>query len=156
MRSIGALENPDGFPAICELFAVRPAGQERSGQLLSTLQRMENWDEHIRSLSSAYSYLYEGSQLSDVARLARSIEIYRREESGSSALLAIATSQYVSELVSLRIVASELSAAAWTALLTSRHLRNLRRLVVQNTTLDRRDIQTLFQSRIFLSCRHLS
>lgn len=142
-----ALRNAEAFSTICDLFAFWLTGPERSRQLLRTLQTMESWDDEIRTVSSAYGPLYEGERLSDVARLARCIEIHRQEQRGGSALFAIATSEYVRGMVSLSIVASDLTSHAWTALVTSRHLGNLRRLVVHKTTLDEGDIRQLLQSR---------
>ncbi|MGH3823176.1 MAG: hypothetical protein ACRDRA_10140 [Pseudonocardiaceae bacterium] len=142
-----ALKNAEAFSAICDVFSFWPAGHERSRQLDLSLQRMEGWDDRLRTTSSAYMGLYEGGRLSDVARLARSIEIYRREDRGSSELLAIATSEYVSELVNLSIVASELSGFAWKALAESRNLHSLRRLVLQSSTLGQGDIRELLQSK---------
>jgi hypothetical protein len=144
-----ALRNTEAFAAICDLFSFWPAGQERSSQLTRSLQGMKSWDERIRAVSSAAAYLYEGDRLSDVARLVRSIEIYRREDRGGLELFAIATSEYVSELASLSIIASELSGYAWKALVESRNLYNLRRLVLQRSTLGQGDIRELFQSRSF-------
>jgi Ran GTPase-activating protein (RanGAP) involved in mRNA processing and transport len=147
LNELLARQDAEAFLTICDLFSVWPTGPERSRHLARTVQAMKSWGEDIRSVSSAYRKLYDGAQLSDVAVLARSIEIYRREETGGSHLYAIATSEYVGELTKLRIITSDLTARAWTALATSQQLRSLRSLVVHNSTLSQDDIAELLRSR---------
>jgi hypothetical protein len=140
------MNDADAFASICEVFARWPTGDERSRRLAATRETMASWDDEIRAASSASARLYERDHLSDVATLVREMEIYRREDRGGAELLAMATSEFLRELVTLSIVASELSSFSWRAFVDSESLRGLRRLVIQSTTLGGGKMRDLFKS----------
>lgn len=134
------------WQAIFELFAFWPENEQKARYLSLAEQRLAGWDERLRFMWSHSTSLYEKEHLASVARLLKSIEIYRREEHGSTELLAIATSEYARQLTCLSIVRSEISKEAWQALVESPYLGNLQHLHVRKTVLGQDDIRHLFGS----------
>jgi hypothetical protein len=132
--------------AIWELFATWPSGEIKSRHLEFTLQALATWPDELRFMYSSNSLLYDGNRLSMLARMVRSIEVHRREESGTAELLAIASSEYSAELKYLSIDRSEIDSQAWQALVQSSYLSNLRHLHIRKTMLGASDIQRLLQS----------
>ena len=143
--------------ALWELFATWPATAEKTRHLDMAEQALGSWPDRLRSISSSSSLLYEGQQLSELARLAKTIEIYRREDRAPSELQAIASSRYSVGLTSLEIVRSEISSRSWRALVQSPNLPNLRHLHVSCSVLGSASIQQLLQSLQFsrLQCLKL-
>jgi hypothetical protein len=140
---------------ICALFAAWPRSDARAKALGAASERLRHWDDAVRTLSSDWRDLYQGDQLSDVASLAATIVLYRRESTGSAEMMAIATSQWVRELRRLRIVRSEMNGVAWRLMIESPNLRNLRELAITNTTLGLGRLSQLFTSRAFPLLRSL-
>jgi hypothetical protein len=134
------------WQAIWELFASWPNSELKSKQLSVAEQALATWPDTLRCISSANRLLYDGTHLSELARLARAVEINRRETYGSAEALAIASSEYSNEIRYLSIRRSEIDSLAWRALVESPYLDNLRHLHVRKTVLGDSDIQRLFQS----------
>lgn len=134
------------WQAIWELFASWPSNQSKTQHLDVAQQVLATWPDKLRFIYSSNGLLYDGNRLSVLARLVRSIEIYRREEHGSAELQAMASSEYSTELKYLSINRSEINSRAWRALVESPYLSNLRHLHVNKTVLSESDIQALFQS----------
>lgn len=154
------LERPPSeasWQALWELFGNWPDGPLLTQHIEIAVSALATWPDKLRFVHSSDQRLYDGVELSVLGRLVRSIEIYRSEQQGSSALFAIASSEYSSGLTSLSIVRSEISARAWQAALESPHLSNMRHLEVRKTVLDDPEIQRLFQSSSFprLECLKL-
>ena len=143
------------WQAICELFAVWPRSEERQLYLERAGEIVANWDERLTVLSSASRYLYEAESLSELASLAKSIDLYRREEHGSSELIAIATSKHVRRLARLSIRHSEISNRAWQALIDSAYLTNLRHLHIISTVMSSDDARGLLERGSFVKLQCL-
>jgi hypothetical protein len=143
--------------ALWELFATWPDGRSRTRYLEVALEMLATWPDKLRFMYSSNSLLYDGQGLSVLARLVRSIEIYRREEQGSGELFAIASSEYSAELTHLSILHSETNARAWQALVESTHLSNLRHLHISKTVLHESEVASLLlNSRLLrLQCLKL-
>lgn len=137
------------WEGILELFALWPENKLKVKYLDLAEQRLANWDDRLRFMWSSSAYLYEPEHLTPLARLARSIQIYRCEEQGSAQLLAIATSEYTRQLSCLSIVRSDISSRSWQAMAESPHLGKLQHLEVTRTVLAPGDIRRLFQSARF-------
>ena len=155
-----ALQGPPSeasWQALWELFADWPDGTSKTHHLEIALRGLANWPDKLRLRYSSDGRLYDGMQLSRLARLVRSVEIYRRDQIGSGELFAIASSEYSADLKYLTIVQSEISSRAWQATLESSQLRGLRHLHVRRTVLSDSDIQRLFQSSLLarLECLKL-
>jgi hypothetical protein len=143
------LEQPPSeaaWQAVWELFASWPSGESRDTYLTVANQAMAAWPDRLRFVHSSNALLYEGRHLSMLTRLVRSIEVYRREQQGTAELLAIASSEYASDLTYLSIHRSEIDSRAWRSLAESPHLSNLRHLHVARSVLGVADVQRLFQS----------
>jgi hypothetical protein len=134
---------------LVELFAFWPANAARTKYLNEADAKLAHWDDGLRFLPSATTYLYESGRLAPLASLIRRIQIYRREEQGGADLKAIATSEHARQLSSLEIVRSEISGSSWMALVESPYLGNLRELAVTRTVLMEADIRRLFESQNF-------
>ena len=137
---------PELWRAVLELFASWPESDSQRRGLDVALDGLAAWDDSLRTIDSGFIDLYHRGRLAPLARLARRIEIYRRQERGSSELLAIVESEYVTGLSSLSIVRSEIGSAPWRALLVSPHLAGLRHLEVIRTILSSEDLLALFAS----------
>lgn len=146
---LGRGQSEAGWKAVCELFASWPEGDEKADALGVAERALDAWDDRLRSLDTSWRYLYDGEVLAPLARLARSIEIYRREEHGSRELYLVVTSGHVRNLKYLTVVRSELSSAAVKWMNESPHLANLRHLEIRKTHLSDGDIEQLFQSGAF-------
>lgn len=132
--------------ALWELFASWPEGETKTRQLAAAERALDGWPDRVRSMTSASQALYDGARLAPLARLLRSIEISRRDDSGASELLAIASSPEAAGLTYLNIVRSGLNSVSWRALVESPHLARLRHLHVVNTVLTGAHLQQLFES----------
>jgi Leucine-rich repeat (LRR) protein len=143
--------------ALWELFAASPTGQAKTQNLDTALKSLDAWPDKLRLTSSTNSLLYEGNGLSPLARMVRSMDVYRREQNGSAELSAIVSSEYVDGLCYLSIIHSEIDDHAWQALAESQHLSNLRQLHISKTLLGASDIKRLFASDSFprLQCIEL-
>lgn len=130
---------------ILELFVVWPEGEARLRGLEQAARALARWDDRLRSLTTSVGALFDGAHLSSLARIVRSIEIYRRDDSGPSDLRAVVASEEAAGLTRLGIVRSEIG-DAWQALLSSPHLAGLEHLHVANAVLDRDAIQGLLKS----------
>jgi hypothetical protein len=146
------------WQGIVELFALWPEGQQKQRYIQFAEQRLAAWDDRLRFVWSANGVLYNGEQLSPLARLVRSIEIYRRGEEGSRELFIIANSEQANQLTYLTIRRSEISSWAWQAMIDSPFLTNLRHLHVRRTLIGEVGAQQLFRSSRLnrLSCLRLS
>ena len=140
--------------AIYELFAQWPEGAEKEKSLVFADQALDAWDDRLRHIDSSWGWLYDSDKLASVARLARAMSIYRREQYGSRDLWAIANSEHVRNLRYLTIVRSEVSSAAIKALSESPYLANLMHLEIRRTVLGD-DIEYLLRSRAFPNLKTL-
>lgn len=136
----------DVWLSICELFASWPPGTGKSASLDAACAALESWDDHLRHLSSSWRFLYEANTLSPLALLVRSIELYQREECGSSELWKIATSEYARNLRSLMVYKSEISSGAFRSMIQSRDLADLSHLEIRKTVLFQEDVEQLFRA----------
>lgn len=146
----------EAWLAICELVVSWPEGLAKSAGLLRAERALASWDDDLRFLWSSDGGLYDGGRLSSLARLAKVIEIYRRESRGSAELTAIATSDNARRLSRLRIVRSEVSSAAWQTLVNSVSLAELEQMHVQSVVLVRADVHGLLRSTHFPQLRSLA
>ena len=144
------------WAALCELFALWPEGDAKHRAVEQAANAIAAWDDTLRSASSAHAYLFTRDKLSSVARLVKSIDIYRRTTNGSRELTAIAQSELAANLARLAIVRSEISSKAWNSLITSPFLENLTTLDVRHTVLTLSDIVGLFRSTRLRSLQYLS
>lgn len=152
---LGKGPSEEGWQALVELFAGWTDGESRDKQLEVAERALESWPDRLRSVTSAKRYLYQGDGLSPLARLVRSIEIYRREEEGSAELWAIASSRYAERFRYLSIVRSEIASRTWQAFLGSPYLAELHHLHVGGTVLGSENVRRLFDSRQFRRLRCL-
>jgi hypothetical protein len=142
------------WEAICELFALWPENAAKARYLDLAEQELSSWDDRLRFAQSDSGFLYDGERLSSLARLVKSIEIYRREQRGAAELYAIATSEYATRLTCLSIWRSEVS-EAWQALVESPYLANLQHLHISKTVVLDTDKRRLLQSSGFARLRCL-
>ena len=154
---VGQPPSESAWQAIWELFASWPDGEAKSADLTWADDALASWPDRVRFVYSSNDLLYEGRNLSMLARLVRSIEVYRRDERASAELLAIASSEYVIGLTYLSIQGSEITSRAWQALVESPYLSNLRHLHVTKSSLGAEDVRRVFQSTRFrqLTCLKL-
>jgi hypothetical protein len=143
---LGTEPSEASWQALIELFACWPDGVARDDSIGRADAALASWPDRLRFTYSGNRLLHEGGGLSALARLVRSIEIYRRQEHGSAELRAIASSEYLAGLTYLSIVHSDISARAWQALATSSHLGNLRHLHVSKSVLGPADFRCLAES----------
>ncbi len=142
----------DGSPsretwqAVCELFASWPENEARRQHLELAEEGLAGWDDALRSLHSSSALLFDGQRLSSLAILVRTVRIYRREQKGSSELMAVAVSEHARRIASLSIIRSEISTEAWRAMTESPFLAGLRHLHVSGTVLHGGDIRRLMES----------
>jgi hypothetical protein len=141
--------------AIYDLFASWPEGEEKAKSLIVADQALSVWDDRLRHVFSAWGHLFVDEKLASVARLARSIEIYRREQYGSSNLWGIVNSEHAQNLKYLIVISSDLSRAAVKALSDSPYLTNLQHLEINRTFLFGESLEQLFQARGLPSLRTL-
>lgn len=141
--------------AICELFVAWPEGEVKEQALLLADQALDAWDDRLRYRSSSWGHLYAGGQLAPLARLARSIDIHRREQEGTRELWAIANSEHARNLKHLTIVRSDLSHSTVKALADSPYLTNLQSLAISDSGLMSEDIENLFQAKGLTNLRSL-
>jgi hypothetical protein len=143
------------WQALWELFAASPTGQAKTENLDTAVKSLAAWPDQLRLTDSSNGLLYEGHGLSPLARMVRSMDVYRREQHGSAELSAIVSSEYVDGLCYLSITHSEIDGRAWQALAESPHLSNLRHLHISKTLLGASDMQRLFASGRFPRLRCL-
>jgi len=129
----GPSEN--AWRSVCELFAMWPDSQARSSALESADRALTSWDDRLRSVDTASRALFDGSGLSSLAQIARTICIHRRADGGRAELLAVVRSKAAARLTRLSIVRSEIGQDAWQAMVESPHLSNLQHLHVTNTVM---------------------
>ncbi len=141
--------------ALLELFVAWPEDADRGPALSAALVQLEGWPEALRTVSSAKGYLYRGKGLADLARLARSIALYRRDREGSREAIAIAGSPHVQRLTALNVVRCELDSQAWQALLCSVNLGSLRQLSIARCTLGEHVTRQLLQTAAFPALQSL-
>ena len=130
--------------AICELFASWPEGEQKAKNLVEADRALEAWDDRSRHLLTGWGYFYEGNKPASLVRLARSIELYRREEDGSVDLWAIAHSELFQNLKYLAVLRGELSPRSIKAFATSPHLTNLLHIEIRSTLLSEERFGQLF------------
>ena len=153
---VGQPPSENAWQAILELFASWPDSESKSADLTWADAALASWPDRVRFIYSSNDLLYEGRKLSMLARLVRSIEVYRRDERASAELLAIASSEYAIGLTYLIIRSSEITSRAWQALVESPHLANVRHLHVTKSSLGAEDVRRVFQStRLQLTCLKL-
>jgi len=155
---LGRDPSEESWQALWELFGDWPESRSRTQHIDIAASALAAWPDKLRFAHSSDRRLYDGTHLTILGRLVRSIEIYRSEEQGSGELFAIALSEYSAGLTYLSIVRSEISSRAWQAALKSPHLSNLRHLHVRKTVLGDSETQRLFQSASFsrLECLKLT
>src|SRR5262245_50741270 len=104
---VAAGPSTEAWTAIYNLFAAWPENDSKQRHLDRATELLEAWDDRLRFAYSSNGFLYDGARLSSLARLLRSVEIYRREDRGAAELSAIASSEYAAGLTSLTIVHSD-------------------------------------------------
>lgn len=131
------------WSALCELFTAWPEGEAKERLLADADFRLKTWDDHLRHLSSAWRHLYAGGQVASIARLARYVSIYRREENGNRELRSIAGSPWFARLKYLTINNSTIYTGGWRALAQSAYLQNLAGLVLEGLILGTPDVAAI-------------
>lgn len=139
----------DSWHALWELFANWPEGEARRRHLQHAEVALDRWPDDERVVSSAYRLLYDGGQVSVLARLARRIVVERRDDEGSRELRALAASPDVAGLTRLAITRSQVDGVAWREFVESPYWTSLRQLLVRGTMLGGAGIEGLMRSRAF-------
>lgn len=132
--------------ALYELFALWPDNEAKFRSLEVAERELAPWDDRLRFADTASMVLFNGARLSSLARVVRSIRIYRRGDGGRSELLAVVTSEEAGRLTRLSIVRSEIGRQAWQTMVESPYLTSLQHLHVTNTVMGSDVFQQLLQS----------
>lgn len=143
------------WEALLELIAGWPDGASRAQAIATADTALETWPDRLRAIVSDRRWLYRAQHLADVARLARAMTLYRREQQATPEVQAIAGSCHAEGLTTLSILRCDLDAGAWQALLRSTHLGGLRRLRIERCVLGETIIAELLQTTAFPQLREL-
>jgi hypothetical protein len=147
---LGQPASESSWQALWELFACWPADSTRADAIEIAKRTLAAWPDRLRFASSSDTRLHKssdsGRRLSPIAQLVRTVEIYRRNENGSSELQAIAASEQARCFTIISIQRSEIDSSAWRALAASAHLSGLRHLHVRRTVIPQPCFGNLFQS----------
>lgn len=144
--------------ALYELFATWPDNEGKVEALQTAERALDGWDDRLRLADTASTDLFDGTRLSSLARLVRSIRIYRRGDGGGSELAAVVTSEEAAGLTRLSIVRSEIGDRAWHAMAESPYLARLEHLHVTNTTMTSGVVQRILGASTLprLTCLRLT
>jgi hypothetical protein len=149
----GPSEN--AWRALLELFASWPENDAKIKAYELVNRKIGNWDDRLRVLNSSWTILYDDGALTSLARIARTINISRREQYGNKELSAIVRSPAVSDIGTLVINRSEIFPGGFTALAASPYLGNLRTLALEGLTLSDEKFAILFGAANLGSLQYL-
>lgn len=141
--------------AMLELLASWPEDEKKSQAYEWLHTKLESWDDRIRQINSAWTFLYNDGQLSSIARVARSVLMSRREQHGNTELKSIVSSPEIRNIKSLTIHKSDIYIGGLRALVDSPYLTNLTTLALEGLTLSDEKFQVLYDARHFNSLTRL-
>ena len=134
--------------AMYELFALWPDNEAKIASLEAADRDLASWDDRLRAADTSSTALFDGPRLASLARIVRSISIYRRGDGGRSELLAVAASEGAARLTRLEIVRSEIGRSGWRTMVESPYLGSLEHLHVTNTVMAGDVFRRLLESKM--------
>ena len=123
------------WEAICELFALWPDSQAKLRSLEQADRDLAAWDDRLRTADTSSRALFEGARLASLARIVKSVSVYRREDGGDRELEAIVRSEDAAHLTRLTIVRSDIGQRVWQLFIDSPFLASLRHFHVTNAVM---------------------
>jgi len=141
--------------ALRELFLNWPNGEEKEKALTEAEQKLHDWDDDLRELTSTWRPMFSGNEANPFCTLVRTIEFRRHSQGATSVLKRIAESPRFANLTQLRIINSEIEGYGFRAFARSLYLKNLIRLNLHKMVITESEMAILCGSPNIASLKSL-
>lgn len=132
------------WKAICELIFVWPENKEKDLAIDFANKHLSSWNDESRHVYS--SSIFSKGQIYSLAKIVRSVIIYKREENGNRELIAICESPFIKDLKYLVVNKSDIYIEGIRSLTTTRFLNNLISVSFESSTLTEDELTFLFSA----------
>lgn len=138
-----------------ELFLNWPDREAKEQAITEAERKIEDWDDELRKITSTWRPIFSGKEANPFCTLVRTLEFRRHSQGATSILKKVAESPRFASLKHLWIINSDIEGYGFVALAKSNYLKNLVSLKLHKMVITDREMEILLNSPNLESLQHL-